>query len=95
MHRGPSKEQLAKDQEREENMPKMLTQLDRLTKHVVGENQKSVNVIVAAGDVVYDNLPYDGGYNKEVHYMGNQMMGSHFSRGTRESRLEQWYWMER
>lgn len=34
-HRGPSKEQLSKDQERDENMAMQLTQMNLLTKHVM------------------------------------------------------------
>lgn len=36
-HRGLNKELLAKDREREENIAKMPTQFDVLTKHVMGE----------------------------------------------------------
>lgn len=71
MHTGPSKEQLAKDQEKHENMAKMMIQLDLLIKNVMGGNRKSVNAVTTIGDVVYDNLPYKGGYSKEVHYIGN------------------------
>lgn len=77
MHKSLSKEQLAKDQERDEIMAKMMTQLDFLTKHVIEGNWKSVNVVVAVGNVVYDTISYEGGYSEEVRYIGNQMMGSY------------------
>lgn len=51
---------------RDENMAKILTQLNILTKHVMGE--KNVNAIAAVGDVVYDNIQYEEGYSKKVHY---------------------------
>lgn len=54
----------------------MLTQLDLLTKHIMGGNQKSVNAIGVSVDVVCDNVPYEGGQNEEVHYMGNHVFGS-------------------
>lgn len=53
----------------------MLTQLDVLTKHVTEENQKIVNRIAAAIDVVQDIVPYEEGYNEVVHYMSNKQMG--------------------
>lgn len=52
-------------------MAKMLTHLDLLTKHVLGGNRKNVNIVAAVGDVVYDNVLYDGGYSKEVYYICN------------------------
>ncbi|WMV41205.1 hypothetical protein MTR67_034590 [Solanum verrucosum] len=38
-----TKQQIKKDQERDENMAKMMTQLDLLTKHVMGSSSKAVN----------------------------------------------------
>lgn len=35
-----------------------------------------MNAIGAAREVTYDSVPYDGGYSEEVHYIGNQVMGS-------------------
>lgn len=57
-------------------MANILTQLDLLTKHVMGENQKNINAIGTSGDSIYDNVPYEGVYSEEVHYMGNPIMGS-------------------
>lgn len=39
-HKGQTKEQLAKDQERDENMDKILIHLDLLNKHGTGGNVK-------------------------------------------------------
>ena len=41
---GMTKEQLEKNQERDEHMAKMMTQLDLLTKHVMNGGLKAVNV---------------------------------------------------
>jgi len=40
-----SKEQIEKDNERDENMTKMMTQLDLLSKHFMGGGLKSMNTV--------------------------------------------------
>lgn len=75
-HRGPSKDQLSKNQDRDENIAKMLTQLELFTNHVMGRNHKRVNVLEATSDVIFGSTSFEGDYNKEVDYMGNQMVGS-------------------
>lgn len=55
-HKGPSKEQ----------------QLDLLTKHVVGGNRKSVNVILATSNVMFDRAPFEGGYNERYIIWANK-----------------------
>uniref|UniRef100_M1DRN5 Retrotransposon gag protein n=1 Tax=Solanum tuberosum TaxID=4113 RepID=M1DRN5_SOLTU len=40
-----TKEQIEKDQERDQNMAKMMTQLDILAKNMMGSGLKSVNVV--------------------------------------------------
>lgn len=62
MPRGPSKEKMKKDQERDENMAKMMTQLDLLMKYVMHSSRRSVNVVGYASSV-----PYEATYNEEVH----------------------------
>lgn len=57
-------------------MAKMTTQLDLLKKHVIGSSRKGVNVVGSTSGLSLDDISYDGCYNEEVHYMGNQMMGS-------------------
>lgn len=41
-------------------MVKILTQLDILMKHVMGDGQKSVNVVSAASDFLFNSVSYDG-----------------------------------
>lgn len=60
-HRGPSKEQFSKDQKRDKNMAKLLTQLDLLTKHIIGGNCKSVNAVGAIRDVMFKGVTFEGG----------------------------------
>lgn len=67
-------EQIQKNQERDENMAKMLTQLDLLTKHVM-ESQKSMNAIGANGNLTWDDAPFDAAYNEEVQFLKNQVGG--------------------
>lgn len=67
---------MAKDQERDENMTKRLIQLDLLIKNFIGGNKKNVNVVGTANDLMFDSVSFESGYNEEVHYMGNQSMGS-------------------
>lgn len=67
--RGVSKKQLSKVQERDENTANMMTHLDLLTKHVMGEICKNVNVIGYSGGVAFDDVPYDIAYNEEIYYL--------------------------
>lgn len=45
-----TKEQIEKDQERDQNMAKMITQLDILVKNIMSDGMRSVNVYII-GDV--------------------------------------------
>lgn len=72
MSRGQSIEQIAKDQERNENMATVMTQLDPLTKHIMGGGHKSVNVVGCASSLPFDDVPYEAKYDEVVYYMGNQ-----------------------
>jgi len=45
-----TKEQIEKDQERDQNIAKMMTQLDLLVKNVMGSGMKSVNVVGVGGE---------------------------------------------
>lgn len=49
------KEQRKKDKEIYDNMPKVMTQLDLLTKYVRGLVPKVVNVVTAKGTKAYDD----------------------------------------
>lgn len=57
-------------------MAKMMTQLDLLTKNVMGGGRKNINVFSTTGDMPFDGVPYDIHYNEEVQYMGNQVICS-------------------
>lgn len=76
LHQEDHQKKLEKDQERDENMAKIMTQLDLLMKHMMGCGQKSVNVVGSASDMTFNGVDFDVGYNEGVYYMGNQMMGS-------------------
>uniref|UniRef100_M1DXN6 Uncharacterized protein n=1 Tax=Solanum tuberosum TaxID=4113 RepID=M1DXN6_SOLTU len=61
---GLAKEQLEKNQERDDNMAKMITQMTLLTKHVTGSGYEAMN---PAGEIFE---------NKEVHLMSRLEEGS-------------------
>jgi len=88
---GLTKEQLEKKQEHDENMAKMMTQLDLLTKHVMGGSYKVVNVVGASSGMHPDDAQFDTMSNEEVRFLSNQTGGfsSELSKGVRESRLDQ------
>lgn len=51
LSRGMMKDQLVKDHERDENIAKMMTQLDLLTKHITSSGRKGFNVVTTSVDV--------------------------------------------
>ncbi|WMV32946.1 hypothetical protein MTR67_026331 [Solanum verrucosum] len=72
---GLTKEQLEKNQERDENMAKMMTQMDLLTKHVMGGGYKAMNVIDRGSCPSYPRLggnqcwtkDHDSGWRDREH----------------------------
>lgn len=57
-------------------MAKVMTQLDLLTKHVVGALPKEVNVVAFESVKTYDNEETES-LREEIRFLSNQMGGSH------------------
>uniref|UniRef100_M1DN40 Integrase core domain containing protein n=1 Tax=Solanum tuberosum TaxID=4113 RepID=M1DN40_SOLTU len=66
-----TKEQLEKDQERHQNIGKIMTQLDILAKNVMGAGARSVNV-VGVGCINPEEAKFKVLYNEEVNFLANQ-----------------------
>jgi len=66
-----TKEKIEKDQERDQNMAKMMIQLDLLSKNVMGSGLKSVNV-VGIGGANPEEAQFEVLYNNEVNFLANQ-----------------------
>ncbi|WMV59101.1 hypothetical protein MTR67_052486 [Solanum verrucosum] len=54
----------------------MLTQLDLLSKHVMGGGLKSVNAVGTNSEQCLDYAKFEELYNEEVQYFRNQVGGS-------------------
>jgi len=61
-----SKERVEKDHEIDENMAKMMTQNDLLSKHVIRGGAKLVNAVGTNGGQCLYNAKFEALYNEEV-----------------------------
>ncbi|KAH0740735.1 hypothetical protein KY290_033778 [Solanum tuberosum] len=60
----------------DENMAKIMTQMDLLKKHVMGGGYKDMNVVGANSGVSPDDAQFEAMYNIEVQFLSNQIGGS-------------------
>ncbi|WMV41956.1 hypothetical protein MTR67_035341 [Solanum verrucosum] len=67
---------MERNQERDKNMAKKMTQMDLLTKHVMGGGSKAMNVVGASSGVSLDDTQFEAIYNEEVQFLSNQAGGS-------------------
>ncbi|KAK4721531.1 hypothetical protein R3W88_011764 [Solanum pinnatisectum] len=66
-----SKEQIEKDNERDQNMAKIMTQLDILSKNFMRAGAHSTNV-VGVGCANPEEMKFEALYNEEVNFLANQ-----------------------
>ena len=69
-----SKEQIQKDNERDQNMDKIMTSLDILSKNVMGACTHSVN-FVAIGSTNPDDIKFEALHSEGVNFLANQSVG--------------------
>uniref|UniRef100_M1DTB4 Uncharacterized protein n=1 Tax=Solanum tuberosum TaxID=4113 RepID=M1DTB4_SOLTU len=69
-----SKEEIEKDHERDQNMAKIMAQLDILSKNVMGAGACGVNV-VGVGCANPKEIKFEALYNEEVNFLANQCGG--------------------
>uniref|UniRef100_M1DIU0 Transposable element protein, Retrotrans_gag n=1 Tax=Solanum tuberosum TaxID=4113 RepID=M1DIU0_SOLTU len=69
-----TKEHIEKDQERDQNMAKMMTQSDIFAKNVMGVGTNSVNIVGVGGVNPYE-AQFEVFHNEEVNFLANQGRG--------------------
>uniref|UniRef100_M1DAZ9 Integrase core domain containing protein n=1 Tax=Solanum tuberosum TaxID=4113 RepID=M1DAZ9_SOLTU len=69
-----SKEQVEKDNERDQNMAKIMTQLNIFSKNVMGAGPRGVNV-VGVGGANPEEIKFEAMYDEEVNFLANQCRG--------------------
>uniref|UniRef100_M1DJW5 Integrase core domain containing protein n=1 Tax=Solanum tuberosum TaxID=4113 RepID=M1DJW5_SOLTU len=83
-----SKEQVEKDNERDQNMAKIMTQLDILFKNVMGAGACGLNV-VGVGGVNPEEMKFKDMNDEEVNFLANQG-GGYRSNYTRQGANQGW-----
>lgn len=73
----PSKELIEKDNEIDQNIGKIMTQLDILSKNIMGGGVRTVNVVgVRWADT--EDMKFEAFYNEKVNFLDNQACGLSF-----------------
>uniref|UniRef100_M1DSX9 Integrase core domain containing protein n=1 Tax=Solanum tuberosum TaxID=4113 RepID=M1DSX9_SOLTU len=72
-----TKEKIEKHQERDQNMAKMMTQLDILSKNLMGNGPRVVNVVGITSGANPENAHFKALCNEEVNFLANQGGGFH------------------
>ncbi|WMV32979.1 hypothetical protein MTR67_026364 [Solanum verrucosum] len=86
---GLTKEQIEKNQERDENIAIIMTQMDLLTKHVIQGCSKVVNAVVASSRVSLNDAKFEVKYNeRHISCRAKWGFSSELFKVGRESRLE-------
>ncbi|XP_059281184.1 uncharacterized protein LOC132034854 [Lycium ferocissimum] len=70
-----TREMIKKEEERDESMAKLVTQMDLLTKHVMGDGSKKVNTVESYEGGSLDEQCFQM-YDEEASYIKNQREGS-------------------
>lgn len=91
-----------KDEERDESMARVMTQLYLLTKHVMGGGYKSVNDLALSSSKCYEDNKFEALYNEEVQTLSNQVGHSHptfqrqnMNQGWNKDKDKEWWNKER
>ncbi|WMV41421.1 hypothetical protein MTR67_034806 [Solanum verrucosum] len=70
---GLTKKHLEKNKERDENMAKIMTQMDLLMKHVIGVSYKVLNAVGANSGVSLDDAQFEAICNEDVLFLSNHV----------------------